>query len=136
MEESAAFIKKHKSQSCSTLTFLPFEIFIAYFVLPWRGLTHCGYRLNVFPVRLPALRQHPEDISLLVRHFVDFHAKRMNKPLERVPNEAMKIITSYAWPGNVRELQNFIERAVILSPSKILFPPLTELKLAANNPDA
>jgi formate hydrogenlyase transcriptional activator len=94
------------------------------------------YRLNVFPVRLPALRDRTEDISLLVRHFVDLYAKRMNKPVERVLNEAMDILTSYAWPGNVRELQNFIERAVILSPGKVLCAPLIELKLAADNPDA
>jgi formate hydrogenlyase transcriptional activator len=94
------------------------------------------YRLNVFPVRLPALRERPEDIALLVRHFVDLCAKRMNKPVEHVPNEAMDILFSYPWPGNVRELQNFIERAVILSPGKVLRAPLTELKRLADGPDA
>jgi len=93
------------------------------------------YRLNVFPVRLPALRERPEDISLLVRHFVDFYAKRMDKTIERISNEAIDIFTSYAWPGNVRELQNFIERAVILSPGKFLCAPLTELKLATDKPN-
>jgi formate hydrogenlyase transcriptional activator len=94
------------------------------------------YRLNVFPVRLPALRERPEDISLLVRHFVDLCAKRMKKNVERVPNEAMELLLTHAWPGNVRELQNFIERAVILSPGKVLRAPLTELKQSADGPDA
>jgi formate hydrogenlyase transcriptional activator len=89
------------------------------------------YRLNVFPVRLPALRERPEDIALLVRHFVDLCAKRMNKPVEHIPTEAMESLLNHAWPGNVRELQNFIERAVILSPGKILRAPLAELKQSA-----
>lgn len=89
------------------------------------------YRLNVFPMRLPALRERPEDIALLVRHFVDLYAARMKKEVERVPKEAVKMLLGYPWPGNVRELQNFIERAVILSPGKVLQPPLAELKPAA-----
>ena len=89
------------------------------------------YRLNVFPLRLPALRERPEDIALLVRHFVDACAKRMNKPVERVPQEALEVLLGHAWPGNVRELQNFIERAVILSPGKVLRAPLAELKALA-----
>jgi formate hydrogenlyase transcriptional activator len=89
------------------------------------------YRLNVFPVRLPALRERPEDIALLMRHFVDFCAKRMNKQVEHIPAEAMETLSNYPWPGNVRELQNFIERAVILSPGKILRAPLAELKQSA-----
>ena len=94
------------------------------------------YRLNVFPLRLPALRERPEDIALLVRHFVDACAKRMNKPVERVPEEALEVLLGHAWPGNVRELQNFIERAVILSPGKVLRPPLAELRAAAAEPTA
>ena len=86
------------------------------------------YRLNVFPVSLPALRERPEDIALLVRHFVDHSAKRMNREVEHVPAKAMEVLTSYSWPGNVRELQNFIERSVILSPGKVLCAPLTELR--------
>jgi formate hydrogenlyase transcriptional activator len=89
------------------------------------------YRLNVFPVRLPALRERPEDIALLVRHFVDLCAKRMNKQVEHIPTGAMEILLNYPWPGNVRELQNFIERAVILSPGNILCAPLAELKQPA-----
>jgi formate hydrogenlyase transcriptional activator len=94
------------------------------------------YRLNVFPVRLPALRERPEDIALLVRHFVDLCAKRMNKKVEHIPTEAMDNLLNYPWPGNVRELQNFIERAVILSPGKVLRAPLAELKQSADGPDA
>ena len=94
------------------------------------------YRLNVFPVRLPALRERTEDIALLVRHFVDLCAKRMKKNVERVPNEAMELLLTHAWPGNVRELQNFIERAVILSPGKILRAPLAELKQSVDSLDA
>ena len=94
------------------------------------------YRLNVFPMRLPALRTRPEDIGLLVRHFVDLCAKRMNKPVERVPKEAMEVLLTHPWPGNVRELQNFIERAVILSPGKVLRPPLAELKQSVEGLDA
>jgi len=94
------------------------------------------YRLNVFPVRLPALRERPEDIALLVRHFVDLCARRMKKKVDRVPNEAMEILLAHTWPGNVRELQNFIERAVILSPGKVLRAPLAELKQSADGLDA
>jgi len=86
------------------------------------------YRLNVFPVRLPALRERAEDIALLVRHFAHLCSKRMNKRVEQVPQEAVQVLLTYTWPGNVRELQNFIERAVILSPGKVLRAPLAELK--------
>jgi formate hydrogenlyase transcriptional activator len=90
------------------------------------------YRLNVFPMRLPALRERTEDIALLVRHFVNVCAKRMKKGVERVPGDAMKVLLGHSWPGNVRELQNFIERAVILSPGKVLRAPLAELKQAVD----
>jgi formate hydrogenlyase transcriptional activator len=88
------------------------------------------YRLHVFPLSAPALRERREDIPLLVRHYVDKCAKRMNRRIETIPSQAMEVFTSYAWPGNVRELQNFIERAVILSPASVLRPPLGELKEA------
>jgi len=94
------------------------------------------YRLNVFPVRLPALRERSEDIAQLVRHFVDLYSRRMNKQVERVPQEAMHDFLTFPWPGNVRELQNFIERSVILSPGKVLQPPLAELKEFADGSDA
>ncbi|MDB6064042.1 MAG: Formate hydrogenlyase transcriptional activator [Pedosphaera sp.] len=86
------------------------------------------YRLNVFPVRLPTLRERPGDIPLLVHHFVDQSAKKIGKSIDHVPIEAMGVMVRYPWPGNVRELQNFIERAVILSPGKVLRPPLVELR--------
>src|SRR5262245_8217054 len=86
------------------------------------------YRLNVFPIRLPALRDRLEDIPLLVNHFVQVYAERMQKSIERIPAESMHRLMQYSWPGNVRELQNFIERSVIVSPGKILRAPLTELE--------
>ncbi len=72
------------------------------------------FRLNVFPIRLPSLRERPGDIPLLVRHYVDKYSQRMNKRVETIPPEAMAALCSYSWPGNIRELQNVIERSVIL----------------------
>ena len=86
------------------------------------------YRLHVFPLTVPPLRARREDIPLLVRHFVDEYARRMNRCIETIPAEAIEALRSYSWPGNVRELQNFIERTVILSPGCVLRPPLAELK--------
>jgi formate hydrogenlyase transcriptional activator len=86
------------------------------------------YRLNVFPLHVPPLRNRLEDIPLLVRHFVDYYAKRMGKQVKDVPHEAMDDLLRYSWPGNVRELQNVIERAVILSPGTVLRPPLEGFK--------
>jgi formate hydrogenlyase transcriptional activator len=88
------------------------------------------YRLNVFPLSVPALRERLADIPLLVQHFLELHAKRMNKSVNVVPLESMKVLLHYPWPGNVRELQNVVERAVILSPGKILRPALDELRRA------
>jgi formate hydrogenlyase transcriptional activator len=85
------------------------------------------YRLHVFPLPVPPLRNRREDIPVLVRHFVDDYARRMNRHIETVSPQAMEALTSYSWPGNVRELQNFIERAVILSPGTSLRAPLDEL---------
>jgi len=85
------------------------------------------YRINVFPLRVPALRERIDDIPLLVNHFVDLYAKRMDKTVSVVPAEAVAAMLDYSWPGNVRELQNFIERAVILSPGSSLRPPLEDL---------
>lgn len=87
------------------------------------------YRLKVFPITTPPLRERAEDIPLLVRHFVDKHARRMNRPIETIPSEAMHAFTRWHWPGNVRELENFIERAVILSPGSVLRAPLAELQV-------
>jgi formate hydrogenlyase transcriptional activator len=86
------------------------------------------YRLKVFPITVPPLRERPEDIPLLVRHFAQKFALRMKKRIETVPSEAMKALQAYHWPGNVRELENFIERAVILTQGPDLVVSLTELK--------
>jgi DNA-binding NtrC family response regulator len=72
------------------------------------------YRLNVFPISIPPLRERPEDIPLLVRHFVRQFARRMNKAIDAIPSETMEALTRYSWPGNIRELQNVIERAVVV----------------------
>jgi len=89
------------------------------------------YRLNVFPVRVPPLRERPEDIPLLVRHFTEQCARRMNKKIETISTETLKQMRQYHWPGNIRELQNFIERSVILTLGNVLHPPLASLKSAA-----
>jgi len=89
------------------------------------------YRVNVFPVQVPALRERPEDIPLLVRHFAQQFARRNNKTIETIPSEAMDSLVRYHWPGNVRELQNVIERAVILSAGPVLKVPLSDLKAPA-----
>ena len=86
------------------------------------------YRLKVFPIQVPALRQRTEDIPRLVRHFTGLYAQRMNKRIEVIPPETMEALVRYPWPGNVRELQNFIERAVILSPQSTLRAPTSELE--------
>ena len=82
------------------------------------------YRLNVFPIVLPPLRERREDIALLVSHFVEVFSRRMGKEITNIPTEALDAFTSYAWPGNVRELQNLIERAVIRSDNGVLANPL------------
>ena len=86
------------------------------------------YRLNVFPVVNPALRDRQEDIAPLVRYFTQKFSRRMNKRIETIPTEAMAALSRYHWPGNIRELENFIERAVILSRGETLDVPLAELK--------
>jgi formate hydrogenlyase transcriptional activator len=86
------------------------------------------YRLNVFPIRIPPLRDRKEDIPLLVRYFVQKFAKQMQKKIEAVPTAVMKSLTAWDWPGNIRELENFIERAVILTRRRSLEAPLTELR--------
>jgi formate hydrogenlyase transcriptional activator len=86
------------------------------------------YRLNVFPIRIPSLRERKEDIPLLVSYFVQKFAKQMQKQIESVPSAVMKGLTAWEWPGNIRELENFIERAVILTRGKALEVPLTELR--------
>ena len=86
------------------------------------------YRLNVFPIPLPPLRERREDIPLLVRYFTQKYARRMNRPIETIPSEAMEALTNWNWPGNVRELENLMERAVILTRGSVLHVPLAELR--------
>jgi formate hydrogenlyase transcriptional activator len=86
------------------------------------------YRVHVFPVHVPPLRERPEDIPLLVRHFAQQFARRLHKTIETIPSDTMQGLLRYAWPGNIRELQNIIERAVILSPGPVLQVPLADLK--------
>jgi DNA-binding NtrC family response regulator len=85
------------------------------------------YRLNVFPVRVPPLRERAEDIPMLVRHFAQHFARRMNRTVETIPSEAMDALIRYPWPGNIRELENLLERAVILSRGPVLQVPLGDL---------
>ena len=89
------------------------------------------YRLNVFPVPLPPLRQRREDIPALVEHFVDIYARRMSKQIDEISPETMSELASYPWPGNIRELQNFIERSVILTSGSVLESPVASLRNAA-----
>ena len=86
------------------------------------------YRLKVFPIQVPALRERTADIPRLVRHFTVLYAQRMNKRIDVIPPETMDALVRYQWPGNIRELQNFIERAVILSPQSTLRAPTSELE--------
>jgi len=95
------------------------------------------YRLHVFPLSVPALRERREDIPILVRHFVDEYARRLNRCIETISPQVIEALTDYSWPGNVRELQSFMKRAVILSPGSVLNPPLGELnEVAVQRPSA
>ena len=85
------------------------------------------YRLSVFPIRLPPLRERREDIRLLVEHFVQKCSQRMNKSITSIPKKTMDALMEWEWPGNVRELENFIERSVILTQGSVLVAPLSEL---------
>ncbi len=94
------------------------------------------YRLNVFPVRVPPLRERPEDIPMLVRHFVQQFSRSMSKGIDTIPSETMTTLVRYHWPGNIRELQNVIERAVILSSGPVLKVPTDELHFRADSTPA
>ena len=85
------------------------------------------YRLNVFPIRIPPLRERPEDIPLLIRYFTQKYGRLMNKKIESIPAAAMRKLSSWHWPGNIRELENFIERSVILTHGAALQAPIAEL---------
>jgi formate hydrogenlyase transcriptional activator len=91
------------------------------------------YRLNVFPVRVPALRERPEDIPLLVRHFVQQFSRRISKTIDTIPSDTMMTLVKYPWPGNIRELQNVIERAVILTKGAVLDIPSDDLRVSNAN---
>src|SRR5262249_18032981 len=86
------------------------------------------YRLKVFPIMLPPLRERREDIPLLVNYFVDKHSRQLYRKIETIPPETMRALTRWHWPGNIRELENFIERAVILTKGPVLRAPLAELE--------
>ena len=86
------------------------------------------YRLRVFPIMLPPLRERREDIPLLVNYFVDKHSRRLYRKIESVPADTMRALTRWDWPGNIRELENFLERAVILTKGPVLHAPLSELE--------
>ena len=89
------------------------------------------YRLMVFPIVTPPLRDHPEDIPILVRHFIKKCAARMGRTIDKIPAETMRVLMSWPWPGNVRELENFMERSVILSRGSTLRAPVRELRAGA-----
>jgi formate hydrogenlyase transcriptional activator len=86
------------------------------------------YRLNVFPIRIPPLRERKEDIPLLVSYFVERFAKQMQKKIDSIPAAVMKALKAWHWPGNIRELENLIERAVILTRGRSLEAPIAELQ--------
>lgn len=90
------------------------------------------YRLNVFPIRIPPLRERREDIPLLIEHFVRKYASRMNKSITHIPTKTKETLVQWAWPGNIRELENFMERSVILTPGSVLQSPLSELQAAVD----
>jgi formate hydrogenlyase transcriptional activator len=85
------------------------------------------YRLNIFPIHVPPLRERPEDIPMLVRHFVQHYARRMNRVIDTIPSETMERLVRHSWPGNIRELQNLIEHSVIVSRGPVLHTPLAGL---------
>jgi PAS domain S-box-containing protein len=90
------------------------------------------YRLKVFPIFAPPLRERESDIPILVRHFVATHSRRMGKTIDAIPEEAMRALTRWSWPGNIRELENLLERAVILTRGQVLYVPLAELEMPDN----
>jgi len=89
------------------------------------------YRLKVFPITIPPLRDRPEDIPILARHFAQKYGKEMNRPIETIPSDTIRALVSWSWPGNVRELENFMERSVILSHGHTLRAPLAEIRADA-----
>jgi PAS domain S-box-containing protein len=94
------------------------------------------YRLKVFPINAPSLRNRTTDIPLLVRHFVDTHSRKMRKSIPTIPDETMKALMRWEWPGNIRELGNLMERSVILTRGSVLYVPITELRNADDSPES
>jgi formate hydrogenlyase transcriptional activator len=97
------------------------------------------YRLNVFPIHIPALRERPEDIPLLVRHYVKQFSRNLGRTIDTIPTEAMTALVKYSWPGNIRKLQNVLERAVILTTDRVLAISSEDLRMPDNtavNPPA
>jgi formate hydrogenlyase transcriptional activator len=90
------------------------------------------FRLNVFPIQIPSLRERTEDIPLLAEHFLKEYSRRMDKQVDTIPQPTVERLKQHPWPGNVRELQNFIERAVILTTGSVLNAPLGDLKIPAS----
>jgi formate hydrogenlyase transcriptional activator len=91
------------------------------------------YRLNVFPIRMPSLRERSTDIPMLARYFVQKFSQRMNKKIEIIPSDVMEALMNWKWPGNVRELEHFIERSIILSEGPVLRAPIAELELQVDS---
>ncbi len=89
------------------------------------------YRLSVYPITLPPLRERKEDIVLLARHFVQLFSKRLGRQVNHIPCELLELLTHHTWPGNIRELQNFVERSIITSPGNMLCPRASELRSLA-----
>jgi len=92
------------------------------------------YRLKVFPIFAPPLRERVSDIPLLTRHFVAIHSRRMAKSILTIPKATMEALMRWQWPGNIRELENFLERAVILTRGSVLYTPLAEMEVEDENP--
>jgi transcriptional regulator with GAF, ATPase, and Fis domain len=92
------------------------------------------YRLSVFPIRLPSLRERKDDIPSLVKHFVQKYSRQMGKSIDEVPDRVMEVLRSHHWPGNIRELQNFVERSVIMTHGNVLSPRISELKILMQEP--
>jgi formate hydrogenlyase transcriptional activator len=103
---------------------------LSYMVAEKQFRSDLYYRLNVFPIRVPSLRERADDIPMLVRYFVDKYSRQFSKCIQTIDENIMDILRRHSWPGNIRELQNFIERAVILSRGKALEPPLGDLEQA------
>jgi formate hydrogenlyase transcriptional activator len=109
---------------------------LAELVAAKRFRTDLYYRLNVIPVYVPALRERAEDIPLLVEYFVRKYSVRFNKPIDLMPRQVMDVLQAHDWPGNIRELQNFIERALVVSPESVLRLPMADLKRMTTQPSA